>query len=153
MQFTQKQAESRKQQRKEGIYWWMIMLAQNAAFISWNLPKTIPPLLSTHISSNRCFSSSSSFSVRCSNSCSVSQRPLRCNTPPIFLCFLFTKLFDMGFVSHYLLICRYAVLGAGFAGLSVAWNLLLVLYLSLSLTLLSLLFHYFVDSVLSTDRC
>ncbi|KAL8497786.1 hypothetical protein ACS0TY_021208 [Phlomoides rotata] len=72
------------------------MFAQNSAIISWKWSKTIPPLLPTHISSNRRCTSSSSFSVCCSNSFSVTQRPL-----------------------------RYAVLGAGFAGLSVAWNLLL----------------------------
>ncbi|PIN11374.1 D-amino-acid oxidase [Handroanthus impetiginosus] len=76
------------------------MFTQNPAFISWKWQKTRTSLSSTHRNSS--YSSSSSFSLRCffsssssSSSSSVSRRPL-----------------------------RYAVLGAGFAGLSVAWNLL-----------------------------
>ncbi|KAK6151639.1 hypothetical protein DH2020_014274 [Rehmannia glutinosa] len=64
----------------------MLTFTQSPDSISWKWPKTT--------TSSSC-SSSSFFSVRCSSSSSVSQRPL-----------------------------RYAVLGAGFAGLSVAWNLL-----------------------------
>lgn len=100
----------------------MALITQNPFLFSTKLSQSRGFLHSFH---KRVSFSSSFLSVRCFSA--VSQKPLRLVNKPyinwFFLLFFFSwlnVLFGIGFIF------RYAVLGAGFAGLSVVWHLLQV---------------------------